>query len=53
MLLMGIIGYLVLFTIFMLLALKFAPLGYEDKFGFHSLEKEKNKINKVTKKKVA
>ena len=34
--LLGIVmGYIVVFFVAMILAVKFAPLGYEDETGFH------------------
>ena len=36
----GVIFYLALFVVFLFIMIKTAPLGYEDKNGFHFLNKK-------------
>ncbi|MGK9477969.1 hypothetical protein ACSSV9_14255 [Melioribacter sp. OK-6-Me] len=43
MLLYAIIGYFILFALFIFLSFKYAPFGYEDKRGFHYVRKEKKR----------
>ncbi|AFN75891.1 hypothetical protein MROS_2661 [Melioribacter roseus P3M-2] len=43
MLLYAIIGYFILFALFIILSFKYAPFGYEDKSGFHYIKKQNKK----------